>query len=258
MHLVIDIGNSNVVCGIYHHDDWMHNWRWETIKNDQIKMYYQKRFIHFLLENKIDLPEINKISLSSVVPQINDAFEKMLVELFSIVPQFIQHDSYPDLKILTDNPDEMGNDLIANAVAAVNKVNDNAVVVDFGTALTFTTVTKDLEILGVAIAPGLTTAIKSLHIGTAQLPEVTAALPKSVIGKNTTHAIQSGVFRGYIGLVLEIVKAIDEERGQRYQRIATGGLSGVLQPLDAEFDLIDKNLTLNGIRLIGDCMRSTL
>lgn len=256
MHLVIDIGNSNVVCGIFHQENWIHNWRWETIKNDQIKMYYQKRFIHFLLENKIDLPSITRISVSSVVPQINEVFEKMLFELFAKVPRFIHHDSYPNLKILTDNPDEMGNDLIANAVAAVHEVNDNAVVVDFGTALTFTTVTKDLEILGVAIAPGLNTAIKSLHLGTAQLPEVSAALPKSVIGKNTTHAIQSGVFRGYIGLVLEIVRAIDEERGQRYKRIATGGLSGVLHPLDKEFDLIDKNLTLNGIRLIGDSIRS--
>lgn len=256
MHLVIDIGNSNVVCGIYHQDKWIHNWRWATIKNDQIRMYYQKRFIHFLLENKIDLPKVTRISISSVVPQIDDVFGNMISELFSIAPQFIQHDSYPDLKILTDNPDEMGNDLIANAVAGVHRVKDNAVVVDFGTALTFTTVTKDLEILGVAIAPGIKTAIKSLHVGTAQLPEVSAALPKSVIGKNTTHAIQSGVYRGYIGLVLEILRAIDEEQGQAYKRIATGGLSGVLAPLDDEFHLVDKNLTLNGIRLIGDSIRS--
>lgn len=256
MQLVIDIGNSNVVCGIYTDGNWLHNWRWETIKNEQIKFFYQKRFIHFLLENKIDLPRIETITVSSVVPQIDEVFADMLEELFAMKPDFILHDSDPNLKILTDNPDEMGTDLIANAVAAVEKLKDNAVVVDFGTALTFTAVTKDLEILGVAIAPGLSTALKSLHIGTAQLPEVTAALPRSVIGKNTTHAIQSGVFRGYIGLVLEILRAIDEERGERFKRIATGGLSGVLDPLNKEFDVVDKNLTLNGIRLIGESIRS--
>lgn len=256
MQLVIDIGNSNVVCGIYAQGTWLHNWRWETILNEQFNFFYQKRFIHFLLENKIDLPRIEAITISSVVPQINDAFSNMMEELFSKKPNFILHDSYPHLSILTDNPDEMGTDLIANAVAAVDRLKDNTVVVDFGTALTFTAVTKDLEILGVAIAPGLSTALKSLHIGTAQLPEVTAALPHSVIGKNTTEAIQSGVFRGYIGLVLEIVRAIDEERGVRFKRIATGGLSGVLHPLNEEFDVVDKNLTLNGIRLIGEAMRS--
>lgn len=251
MHLVVDIGNSNVVCGIYNGTEWLHNWRWETIKNEQIKMYYQKRLIHNLLENKIDIPSITHVSVSSVVPQINDTIEKLLDELFTVKSIFIQHNTHPNLVISTDNPIEMGTDLIANAVAAIDKSQDDTIVVDFGTALTFTVVTKQLEILGVAIAPGLFTALKSLHGGTAQLPEVNAALPKSVIGKNTTHAIQAGIFRGYIGLVKEIISEIESEQGHRFKRIATGGLSGVLDPLNEEFDYVDKNLTLNGIRLIG-------
>lgn len=251
MHLVVDIGNSNVVCGIFDGSEWLHNWRWETIKNEQIKMYYQKRLIHYLLENKIDIPSITHVSVSSVVPQINDTIEELLDQLFIVKSKFIQHNTHPDLVISTDNPIEMGTDLIANAVAAIDKTQDDTIIVDFGTALTFTVVTKQLEILGVAIAPGLFTALKSLHGGTAQLPEVSAALPESAIGKNTTHAIQSGVFRGYIGLVKEIISQIELEKGRRFKRIATGGLSGVLDPLNAEFDFVDKNLTLNGIRLIG-------
>jgi len=251
MHLVLDIGNSNVVCGIYDEAEWLHTWRWDTIKNEQIKMYYHKRLIHNLLENKIDIPNVSYVSVSSVVPEINDTFEELLDELFIVKPKFIQHNTHPDLTISTDNPLEMGTDLIANAVAGVDKSQDDSIIVDFGTALTFTVVTKHLEILGVAIAPGLFTALKSLHGGTAQLPEVNPALPQSAIGKNTTHAIQAGVFRGYIGLVNEIISQIEQEQGHRFKRIATGGLSGVLDPLNAEFDYVDKNLTLNGIRLLG-------
>lgn len=251
MHLVVDIGNSNLVCGIFDGTNWLHNWRWETIKNEQIKMYYQKRLIHYLLENKIDIPSIIHVSVSSVVPQINDTIEELLDQLFTVKSKFIQHNTHPDLVISTDNPIEMGTDLIANAVAAIDKTQDDTIVVDFGTALTFTVVKKQLEILGVAIAPGLFTALKSLHGGTAQLPEVNAGLPTSAIGKNTTHAIQAGVFRGYIGLVKEIIAQIELEQGHRFKRIATGGLSGVLDPLNTEFDFVDKNLTLNGIRLIG-------
>lgn len=258
MHLVIDIGNSNLVCGIFNQTEWLHNWRWETIKNEQIKMYYQKRLIHNLLENKIDIPQIQHVTVSSVVPQINDSIRELLDELFSVDSKFIKFDSMKGLSILTDNPDEMGTDLIANAVAGIAKVSKDAIVVDFGTALTFTTVTKGLDILGVAIAPGLFTALKSLHGGTAQLPEVDAALPKSTIGKNTTHAIQAGVFRGYIGLVKEIIHEIESELGYRCTRIATGGLSGVLTPLNGEFDLVDRNLTLDGIRLIGEQMNTAV
>lgn len=254
MHLVIDIGNSNLVCGIHDQNEWQHNWRWETIKNEQIKMYYQKRLIHFLLENKIEIPQIKFVTVSSVVPQINQHIQTLLDELFSVDCRFIKYDSMKGLSIVTDIPDEMGTDLIANAVSAIDRVSNDAIIVDFGTALTFTTVTKSLEILGVAIAPGLFTALKSLHGDTAQLPEVHAALPKTTIGKNTTHAIQAGVFRGYIGLVKEIIREIESEVGHKCMRIATGGLSGVLHPLDSEFDIVDKNLTLNGIRLIGQQM----
>ncbi len=254
MHIVFDIGNSNVVCGLYDGTNCLHVWRWETIKNEESRMYYQKRIVDALLEEKIDLLAIKYVSLSSVVPYMDDSFVEMLSALFKAKINKIQFDSYPGLSIHTDNPDEMGTDLIANAVAALYEENDDTIIVDFGTALTFTVVQKDYHIQGVAIAPGLNTALRTLHGSTAQLPEVQAYLPASAIGKNTANAIQAGVFRGYIGLVKEILQTIEKEKGKRFKRIATGGLSGVLTPLESEFDLVKKDLTLNGIRLIGESM----
>lgn len=252
MHLVIDIGNSNVVFGIYKDTQWIHSWRLITIKTYEMKMYYQKRLIHFTLENKITLSEIEKITISSVVPQINPDFVELIEEVFGKSPHIIGFDSMPGLKIKTDNPSEMGTDLIANAVAAISLYHEHAIVVDFGTALTFTAVSDDLTILGVAIAPGLHTALKSLYGGTAQLPEVSPKLPDSVIGKNTTHAIQAGICWGYIGLIKGVIDKMQSELKYESKLIATGGLLNVLMPLDDYFNIVDGDLTLMGIKLIGD------
>jgi len=251
MHLVIDIGNSNVVFGIYK-NEWIHSWRLTTVKTYEMKMYYQKRLIHFILENKLTLSEIDKITISSVIPQINEEFVKLIEEVFGRTPQVVSYDSMAGLMIKTDNPSEMGTDLIANAVAAVHLYQDHAIVVDFGTALTFTAVGKDMTIYGVAIAPGLYTALKSLYGDTAQLPEVSPKLPNTAIGKNTTHAIQSGICWGYTGLITAVVDKMKAEMGHDCQLIATGGLSSALGPMNEYFDVIDTDLTLMGIKIIGD------
>lgn len=254
MHLVFDIGNSNVVCGLFDGPKCQRIWRWETINNEERRMYYQKRILNVLLEEKVELLTVRAVSMSSVVPNMDEAFIDMLTALFKAKINKIQFDSFSRLTIHTDHPDEMGTDLIANAVAALHEKNEDTIIVDFGTALTFTVVQKDYHIQGVAIAPGIFTALSTLHGSTAQLPEVQPYLPSSTIGKNTVKAIQAGVFRGYIGLVKEILQSIEEEKGKRFKRIATGGLSGVLTPLEKEFDLVKKDLTLNGIRLIGESM----
>lgn len=251
MELIFDIGNSNVVIGVYKNQSWLHTWRLETIKNEEAPLYYQKRIIDLFLENDIHFLEIEDIYVSSVVPQINDDFYRLLESIFSKKPKFIKFNSFLEAKIMIDNPSEMGTDLIANAVAAVQKYGSNCIVVDFGTALTFTVVKKNYQILGVAITPGLKTAFKALFGGTAQLPEVTLRLPKSAIGKNTTHAIQAGISWGYIGLIKSIIGKIVEEHAEPFTYIATGGLSGVLTPLDEFFHHADKSLTLDGIRIIG-------
>lgn len=251
MELVIDIGNSNVVVGVYKNNAWMHTWRLETIKNEEFQLFYQRRISDLLLENDIHFLDVDHVYMSSVVPQINNHFCKLTESIFGQKPKIIKFDSFPKSKILIDNPSEMGTDLIANAVAAVHKYQDNCIIVDFGTALTFTVVKKNYEILGVAITPGLKTAFKALYGGTAQLPEVTLRLPKSAIGKNTTHSIQAGISWGYIGLIKSVIAKIAEEHAEPFTYIATGGLSSVLTPLDEYFHYADPSLTLDGIRIIG-------
>lgn len=161
------------------------------------------------------------------------------------------------MKIGINNPHEIGTDLVANAVAAVYRFpNNHCIVVDFGTALTFTTISKNKEILGVAISLGLQTAVRALSQNTAKLPEVPLELPASPIGKNTTHAIQAGVLLGYVGAVPFILQQIENELGEKCKVIATGGLSSILTPLKNYFDQIDMLLTLDGLRIIGENVNS--
>jgi type III pantothenate kinase len=151
--------------------------------------------------------------------------------------------------------DEIGTDIVSNAFAVFNRYSTDTIVIDFGTALTITTVSKTKGILGVSIAPGLKTATLSLFKGTAQLPEVPLVIPNSVLGKNTVEAIQSGVLIGYIGLIKHTVEAIREELNQPFPVIATGGLSAILHPLKDFFYEVDPDLTLDGMRFIYEAMR---
>ena len=251
MEIVLDIGNTNVVLGFYKNDKWIQLLRFITKKDDEAKLFYDLKIREALLDLEFNIDNIEGIYLSSVVPILTKPISEVIRSLFEMNITVIRPSTFSKLKILIDNPSEIGTDLVANAIAAVTKHNKACVIVDFGTALTFTTVTEDYQILGVAIAPGIKTAMSALHSKTAQLPEVPAALPKSVIGKNTTHAIQSGVLWGYVGLVKEMLVRIEAEVGQPLLPIATGGLSSVLHPLKEIFADIDINLTLDGVRLIG-------
>jgi len=146
---------------------------------------------------------------------------------------------------------EIGADLVSNAVAVRSKYKQNCVVVDFGTALTFTIYDHELGINGVTIAPGLKTIISTLSGNTSQLPEIEIELPESAIGKSTSEAIKAGVLFGFIGLVKEILGRIKSELDDSYIIVATGGLSTAINELASEFEDIDKDLTLDGIRLIA-------
>ena len=154
------------------------------------------------------------------------------------------------------SPHEIGTDLIANATAAHLLHPGDCMVIDFGTALTFTVIEASGDIKGVNIAPGLKTAIRALVGNTAQLPEVPLELPDSAIGKNTVHAIQSGVLWGYVGMVEGMVSRIKAEVGQDLKVVATGGLSSILHPLHDLFDTVDPKLTLEGLRLIHQIIKS--
>ena len=156
------------------------------------------------------------------------------------------------LKVDIDDPTEIGNDLYSNAIAAYTKYKANCVIVDFGTALTFTVVSKDAEIAGVAIAPGLKTATKALFANTAQLPSVPLQMPHSVLGKNSIHAIQAGIMFGYEGLVRSMIQRIRSEMGGECIAIATGGLSSILTSLKDDFTEINIDLTIQGLKIVGE------
>ncbi len=253
MLLAIDIGNSNVVLGGYLNSQWKKVWRMPTIREEESQVFYERRIQELLLEEALLFQSVRKVVISSVVPELSGVFERLSGRLFGTEPVMVRPELFPQLEVRTGRPGEIGTDLFANAVAARHLYHFDAIVVDFGTALTFTTVSaSEGAILGVSIAPGLQTAINALFTHTAQLPEVPLVLPDKVLGKNTTHAIQSGVMLGYIGLVRHMLREIRKEAGPDFRAIGTGGLASVLTPLAADFHLIDPNLTLNGLRIIGE------
>ncbi|HAI75396.1 MAG TPA: type III pantothenate kinase [Microscillaceae bacterium] len=250
MFLAVDIGNSNVVVGIYEPTQgWRKPWRMQTTA-DKTAAMFEMEVRQFFLEDNLKLGQIEATMLSSVVPALTPIWREVLARLFGFEPLVMSPALYPQLNIGIRNTEEIGSDLVANAVAAFHRVNGAAIIVDFGTALTLTTLDASGDLIGVAIAPGLKTAIQALYKNTALLPEVPLVLPSSAIGRNTTEAIQVGVLMGYVGLVKHLIAAIQAELGQPCKVLATGGLSAVLGAVEAMFDEVDIHLTLDGLRLI--------
>ena len=256
MFLAIDIGNSNVVIGLYSEDEWVQTWRINTITDSTAPVFYERAIRDLFFENLIPLQEVNLIGISSVVPNLNTPYELVLNNLFDEAKLlFIQPSQYNALGISVARPYEIGTDLIANAYAANQLFNNACIVVDFGTALSFVVVDEKCEILGVNIAPGIQTAFKTLSDSTAQLPNVELEYPSSTIGTNTNQAIQAGILVGYVGLVRHIIHEISKEAGIEFITIATGGLSSILKPLQEDFYSISSSLTLDGIRLITEKLK---
>lgn len=256
MFLAIDAGNSNVVFALFDSKSgkWTNQFRLET-KAPALIAQLSKKVPLYFLEHGITADQIESIGFSSVVPEINGIIEQFCEGFFGKLPYQIQGKSYPKLPIRTLRPNEIGTDLMCNVMAAYTRYQGPVIVVDFGTALTFTVVDATGEILGVTIVPGLQTAIKSLFMNTSKLPEVELKLPASVLGKDTIHAIQAGVLYGYTGLVKGMLEAIQAETGLSFTVVATGGLSSILTTLEGTFDTVDRNLTLDGLRLITEANR---
>ncbi|RMG54484.1 MAG: type III pantothenate kinase [Bacteroidetes bacterium] len=250
MLLAVDIGNSDTVFGL--HDG--HSWRQPCWRHpSQHYLTAGRKLEDEAKAIGLDLKTIGQVVLSSVVPGVTPHLRMMLQRLTGQPPLLVGPDIIGQLDLGIDNPQEIGSDLVANAVAATDRAGGMpAVVVDFGTALTFTSVSGTGRILGVAIAPGLRTAIRALFLGTAQLPTVPLELPETAIGKSTAHALQAGIMLGYVGLVKELLARTREELGGACRVYATGGLSGKLTPLHPLFDEIDPVLTLDGLRVIGE------
>ncbi len=251
MLLAIDIGNTDIVFGMNDQHTWIHQFRISSAYSKRAHDYEAQLRMLFL-ENSLALDSIQTAVISCVVPDLRQVIKEMVGDMFGIEAIIIGPEVYPLLKMEILSPYEIGTDLVSNAAYAYYTYRQTCLIVDFGTALTFTVVSGEGKILGVSIAPGLKTAVKSLFSNTAQLPEVPLVMPESAIGKNTVHAIQAGILWGYVGMVKEMIAQIKNEVGQDCKVLATGGLSSILTPLRNEFDEVDKSLTLNGIKIIAE------
>lgn len=254
MLLTIDIGNTNIVFGVRQNNHWLNHWR---IQTDPLKTAdeYEVIFRSLVDSGNTDHQSISQIILSSVVPSLVHPFNEMISSLFShAISNIVSPEIYPFLPVRILNPYEIGTDLVANAVAAHQKYGKQTMVIDFGTALTFTTIGSNSEIRGVAIAPGLGTAVNALAGNTAQLPQIHLVPPPSVLGENTVHAIQSGVVFGFTGLVEAMIKRTEEELKAKLTVVATGGLSSVIAPLTKSIDKTEPMLTLEGLALISEVL----
>jgi len=203
-------------------------------------------------EAGVAVTSVTKIVVSSVVPGLTDKILKVIRTLFDKEPVLLGPAVYKNLPLEVLNPYEIGSDLVANAMGAFMKLKKTCIVADFGTALTFTTISNKGKILGVSIVPGLRTAIKALSQNTAKLFDVPLETPKSALGTSTITAIQSGLVIGYDGLVRNMITAIRKELNEECPAIATGGLSFVITSLKGFFESIEPNLTLDGLREIAE------
>ncbi|GAA4410139.1 type III pantothenate kinase [Nibrella viscosa] len=251
MLLATDIGNSDIVFGLYADGTWRHVWRTPSLA-DKPATHYATQLRLWLLEANVRPDAVITTVLSSVVPPLTPTIQSVLQVLFAPEPIVVGPAVYPYLPLEVLRPYEIGTDLVANALAAYSRYRRNCVVVDFGTALSFTVVTGNGRIVGVSIAPGLRTAIHSLFTDTAQLPEVPIELPASALGTNTTQAIQVGVVLGYEGLIRFLIQRTRAELNGDCIAVATGGLSAAIPTLRDEFIDIIPSLTLDGIRQIGE------
>ncbi len=251
MLLAVDIGNTDTVYGVWTNNEWAHVFRTPSLPNEP-SVHYEHLLRTDFETAGLALADVQTVVLSSVVPALTPTSKAMLETVFVQNIIVVGPTIFPELSVEIDYPNQIGSDLVANAVAAFTKYNRNCVVVDFGTALTFTVVTGEGKILGVAIAPGLKTAVKALFKNTAQLPEVPLKLPESAIGKNTVHAIQAGILIGYESMVRGMITRIRRELDGDCIAVATGGLSSIIETLSGEFVEINRSHTLDGLRIIGE------
>ena len=250
LRLIIDIGNSNIVIGLNNNQEWVKIYRINT-KSEINYWSFEKKLKKILDENKISPSEIYSVTVSSLVPSMTDIIKLVIndflyKEILLLVPE---NNNMINIKI--DDISEIGSDLVANAIAARSLYKSNIIIVDFGTALTFTSISNKGDILGVSIVPGLKTSINSLYKNTAKLPKVSLKEPMNVIGKNTIASIQSGITFGFSGLVKEILSKTKKELNGETKVIATGGMSKRISSLKIYFNDIIPTLTLDGLLLFS-------
>ena len=250
MLLVVDIGNTNIVLGVYQGSKLLRHWRIAT-RVEQTGDEYGILVANLFQLAGISLDRVKFAIIASVVLPIQSALVRMFKRDLGILPLLVGPGIKTGMPIRCDNPREVGADRIVNAVAAFEQVKQAVVVVDFGTAITFDLVSDKGEYLGGAIAPGLGLATNALYEKTAQLPSIDLARPRTVIGRNTVAAMQSGLYWGYVGLVDGlIVRMIEESTFDSVRVIATGGLARLIAGESERIELVDEYLTLTGLQLL--------
>ncbi len=252
MLLVFDVGNTNMVLGLYEDKELIKYWRINTDKNktsDEYGILINNLFQY----EKIDLDCIEDVIISSVVPDVMHSLENFCKKYCNKQPKVVGPGIKTGLNIKYDNPKQVGADRIVNAVACVEKYGAPVIVVDFGTATTFCAITNNADYLGGTIVPGLKISSEALFQRASKLPRVELTKPGSVICKNTVTAMQAGIIYGYVGSVEKIIDMMKKELNlEDVKVIATGGLSTLIASETKSIDYVDRFLTLDGLRILHE------
>jgi type III pantothenate kinase len=249
MLLAVDVGNTHTVLGVYDGAARLQHWRVLT-EPGRTADEYGVLLWNLFQASELRAADVDGIVVSCVVPPMIGIFEEVCATVFRQSPVVLGPGVKTGMPVLYDNPKEVGADRIANAVAAHARYRDVVIVVDFGTATTFDYVTAKGEYVGGVIVPGLGISLDALFARTAKLYRVELVKPPHVIGRNTVHAIQSGLIYGYVALVDGLVGRIQEENGVRARVVATGGYASLIAPESRTIEACDEFLTLEGLRLI--------
>jgi type III pantothenate kinase len=252
--LVVDLGNTNIVLGVYRDEQLVSSWRLATARERTADEYgiLAKQLVGDAYKSAL-----NGAIIASVVPPLNSAMTLMMRKYFNVEPLFVEPGVKTGIAIHVDNPAEVGADRIVNCAAAHEMYGGPTVIVDFGTATTFDVVTENAEFVGGVIAPGLNISAEALFARAARLPRVDIRRPDHVIGTNTVVNMQSGIYFGYLGLVDGILARIKREVPDLKRVVATGGLAPLFAEESEHIDDVDPELTLKGLKLIYDKNRVT-
>ena len=254
MLLAIDIGNTNVVLGVFEGERLCESWRIGTkssITADEYAVIVKDLFAF----SGIDFRQIDGIIISTVVPPLLSIMTEMSRKYFKIEPMVVTSELKTGITLSYENPREIGADRIVNAAAAFRLYGGPLIIIDFGTATTFCAVTKKGEYLGGAITPGVKISAEALYQRAAKLPRVELTRPRTIIGRDTVSAMQAGILYGYAGLVDGIVARMKKELSPDARVIATGGLAELVAPETSTVIEVRPNLTLEGLRMIYDANR---